>query len=343
MNTTVVIVNWNGGSMLRDCLASLRMRAPGFPVVVVDNDSSDGSREEAQREFPEYCIFSSGDNLGFARGNNLAQPHVNTSYVLFLNPDTIVLGDALQRMERFLDENPDVGLVGCKMRYPGGEVQEQGIQLIPTPWTILWQSLLITDRNYRRFKHLVPYLDPNKCAYATKLYGGCMLVRKEILDQIGWLDERYFMYAEDVDLCRTLRDRGWKLYYLSDAEIIHLAGGTSKNATSGFSTLMMSESIAKFMRKYHGNTGAFAYRFVVFTVGAARIIPALLLGLVSRLRGEAYTLRGPFLKYKLMILWALGLRRAFINTSRCSSSATSLKPAPPQPLRAVEAGIPRAS
>src|SRR4029453_11576593 len=119
MEATIIIVNWNGGALLKDCLESVRRSGARNRVttIVVDNASTDGSREAAEREFPEFRIVNSGDNLGFARGNNFARPMVDTPLVLFLNPDTVILGDAIERMIDFLSTHPEVGALGCKMRY----------------------------------------------------------------------------------------------------------------------------------------------------------------------------------------------------------------------------------
>src|ERR1039457_447177 len=123
--------------MLRNCLSSIRNAPKGrkVAVVVIDNNSSDGSREMAAREFPEFRVINSGANLGFGKANNLARPHVRTPLVLFLNPDTVVLGDALDQMAAFLETHPETGAVGCQMRYAYGSVHGLGIQWFPSPLT----------------------------------------------------------------------------------------------------------------------------------------------------------------------------------------------------------------
>lgn len=326
MHTTVVIVNWNGGSMLMDCLTSIHQHAPGYRVIVVDNDSSDGSREKAQTQFPQYQIFNSGDNLGFGRANNLAREIATTEYILFLNPDTIILGNAIQEMEKTLDDMPDVGMLGCKMRYPSGEVQEQGLQLYPSPWTV-GLNFLLTSKTTLWCKKVLPYLDPVRSSYVKKLYGGCLLARRSILNEIGWFDERYFMYVEDVDLCRTMISKGWELYYLSTAEIIHIAGGPSKKAPNGFSTLMMCESIEKMMRKYYGPIGSFAYRLIVLIGSTSRLFLSSFFVFLAKfhvLSDKSYAKTAG--KYRTMIAWALYQQEA--EPVRRSRSSEVLAPIP---------------
>ena len=328
-DVSVVIVNWNGGELLMRCLRSLRQSRTSFKVevIVVDNASADGSREVAVAAFPEFRIVNSGQNLGFGRGNNLARSMVKTPLVLFLNPDTEVREDTLERAVQCLREHADVGMLGCKMRYPTGEVQEQGLQWELTPWTVFLELLLVTKRTHRRFRRLLPVMDPNRSGHVIKLYGGFLLVHKEILDRVGWFDDRYFMYAEDADLCRTILARGWKLYYCSEAEIIHVSGGVSGKTPSGFAILMKHQSIGKLMRKYHGWMGILLYRAAVFGGASLRLIALLALRVLSAGRPAARTRSetGAVFKHRTMLLWALGLKRPAIAKS--SISAPAIQPA----------------
>jgi GT2 family glycosyltransferase len=316
MDLTIIIVNWNGGDLLHDCLASIdRARAKlQVQVIVVDNASRDGSRERAQREFPQFEVINSGANIGFGRANNLARPLVKSDLVLFLNPDTVLLGQSLVPMVEFARQHPEVGAVGCKMRYPNGEIHEQGLQYFPSPWTEFLHLTFVSTQARQRFKAWLPYLDPNQSGYVIKLYGGCLLCRKSVLDEVDWFDGRYFMYAEDVDLCRSILDRGLKLYYLSSAEIVHVAGGTSGKAPSGFSILMKAESIAKLMAKYYGAFGCSLYRALTF-VGASIRLTALgvlrVLSLISPL-GAGTNFVTAFFKYRLLLLWSVGLKKPVI-------------------------------
>lgn len=312
MSLTIVIVNWNGGELLLRCLRSIRASRQSFPVkvIVVDNDSRDGSREAAQREFPEFNIFNSGSNLGFGRANNLARPLTDTPLVLFLNPDTELKPDTLEKSVQCLHDHPDVGALGCKMLYPDGTVQEQGIQWHLTPWRVFLELLLVTRNTRSRLSRWLPTQDPNQSGVVTKLYGGYVLARKEVLDRAGWFDERYFMYAEDADLSRTIESLGWKLYYTAEAEIIHVCGGTSEKAPSSFSVLMKHESIGKMMRKYHGRTGALFYQVAMLIGSSLRLGLLAILRLAAPFRRRKdYDLRGAFLRQRSVVLWSVGLKK----------------------------------
>jgi hypothetical protein len=314
---TIVIVNWNGGELLLRCLRSIRASQTSFPVkvIVVDNDSRDGSREAAQREFPEFNIFNSGANLGFGRANNLARPLTDTPLVLFLNPDTELKPDTLEKCVQCLREKPDVGALGCKMLYPDGTVQEQGIQWHLTPWRACVEMLLVTRNTRGRLARWLPMLDPNESSYVCKLYGGYVLGRKEVLDRAGWFDERYFMYAEDADLSRAIEALGWKLYYTAEAEVIHVCGGTSEKAPSGFSILMKQESIGRMMSKYYGLPGGILYRLGTLCGACLRLLAALMLWLTRPLCSSQRQSDGAqlFLKPRFLLLWSLGLKRASVS------------------------------
>jgi hypothetical protein len=316
MDLTIIIVNWNGGELLRDCLASIAAHREGLDaqVIVVDNNSSDGSREMAEREFPQFTVINSGSNLGFGKANNLPRPRVKSDLVLFLNPDTVLLKSSLVSMVQYLRAHEEIGALGCKMRSPNGEVHELGLQYFLSPWTELANLTFVSKHTRRWLSKHSPLQDPQQSGYVTKLYGGCLLCRKGVLDAVGWFDERYFMYAEDVDLCRTILNRGWKLYYLSTAEIIHLAGGASKKAPSGFAILMKQESTVKFMRKYHGPTGALLYRLAAVVGSTFRLTALTVLRVLALVSSTARQRDFPaaFFKQRTLFLWSLGLQKPVI-------------------------------
>ena len=171
--------------------------------------------------------------------------------------------------------------------------------------------LIASTSGRRRLRGVFPYLDPNRSSYAAKLCGGCLMARKAVLDSVGWFDERYFMYAEDADLSRSISDRGWKLFYVSEGEVSHVGGESSRRAASDFPVLMHCESMAKLMDKYYGRLGALKYRIAIF-VGAvlrlASLIPlSILRWFVPALR-ELHLLKA-LRKYRLMFQWSLGLKR----------------------------------
>jgi GT2 family glycosyltransferase len=313
---TVVVVNWNSGAMLRGCLRSVLRGADGLEVnvVVVDNKSRDESPELVEREFPEVRLIRSGANLGFGRGNNLAQGHAKPGWVLFLNPDTELQEGALRLMVDFFEAHPKVGAVGCKMVFPDGEVADQNLQWFPSPLTEFLRLAVLSDGIVRRFKGILPWNDPNRSGFVQKLYGGCMMVRTAVLERTGWFDERFFMYAEDVDLSRRIREAGWQLYYISEASVIHAKGGVTKGAGSDFSTLMACESMAQLIEKYQGAGAARRYRLSVTAGSGIRLSILMLLRvlspLVSATKRTAYQEAAHH--YTQRVRWARRLRKPFI-------------------------------
>jgi GT2 family glycosyltransferase len=310
---TIVIVNWNGGELLHRCLASIRASQAPFPVkiIVVDNNSADGSRERAQREFPGFTVINSGGNLGFGRGNNLARPLVDTPLVLFLNPDTELRPDTLQRVVECLERRPDVGALGCKMVYPDGIVQEQGLQWFPSPAIVFLELLLPEGARRGWVQRWLPRVDPLQSGEVRKLYGGFILARREVLESAGWFDERYFMYAEDVDLSRTIRELGWRLYYCAGTEIVHACGGSSERASSGFSILMKQRSVNQLIQKYQGPFMAVMHRLSVAAAAMIRLIALTVVWPGLRLLGRSLDRwRLACWKSKLLLEWAWGLKSA---------------------------------
>lgn len=304
--------------MLKNCLYSLREHSNDqeVKVIVVDNASRDGSSEMVQAAFPEVQLIHSGGNIGFARGNNLAIPYANTPFVLFLNPDTMVTRDSIKNLIDFMKANPSVGALGCKMKYPDGTVQNLGLQWFPSPLTELVNILFLSENTIRKFHKYLPYKNPEHSGFVSKLYGGCLMVRREIFEQIGYFDDRFFMYGEDVDLCQRILKNGWKLYYLSEAQIIHIGAGASNNSSSQFSTLMMCESILKLMEKYYGNNGKLMYRLVIFTGSQFRLLVLLFLKVLSLfglLSVSGENLKGLYNKYLTMLKWSLKLQKPVIK------------------------------
>ena len=315
---TIVIVNWNSKDMLRDCINSILkyndMRL--IRIVVVDNDSSDKSAEMINILFPFIMLINSGGNIGFARANNMALPHINSPYVLFLNPDTLVYEDTIGKMIQFMENHKEVGLAGCRMRYPEGRIDNLGtdggahtlaLQWFTSPITELISIMFLTDKNILRFKKILPYHDPNKSGYVNKIMGTCMMIRKNVLDKIGGFDERFFMYGEDADLCKRISDAGWKLYYMSDAQIVHYCGGSSNKTIKEFPIITRCESIQKLIHKYYGKCGTILYRVVVFIGSIIRIMLLFIENVISLsiLKKKKLYNNESIKKYYIMLKWTL--------------------------------------
>lgn len=309
MDLSIIIVNWNACKVLHDCLASIRNSCGALEVetFVVDNDSIDGSREMVERDFPEVHLINSGSNMGFGKANNLAIPQAKAPYVFFLNPDTIVKQNTLEKMCAFLDNNPETGLIGCKMIDAEGYPAELPLQMEATPFKRLLLQIFFTNKSANIIESVFPSHNPLESGYLKNLYGACLMVRKKVLDEVGYFDEQFFMYAEDVDLCQRIYKKGWKIYYMSEVDIIHLEGKASDKAPKEFSIVTMCDSICKLMFKNYGMKGKIIYRFGVFISSFLRLPIIFFLRGVDIATGKKNQVKykQSCYKHKIMLKWSL--------------------------------------
>jgi GT2 family glycosyltransferase len=272
---TVIIVNWNVRELLRDCLKSIYSQTQkiAFEVIVVDNASIDGSIEMVQKEFPRAKLLKNKDNAGFARANNQAIQQSRGRYVLLLNPDTVVLNDALSKMVVFMDTHKDTGAAGPRIMNSDNTVQLMCGRHFPTLVTELWDftklaSLFPGNKIFGR--HLMSYWPHNDTREVELISGACMIVRKETIERTGLMDEQFFLFAEETDWCYRIRKNGWKIYLNADAEVIHLWQQSVKRSPANM-TLESYKSMYLFFLKHHGALYGRSYRTMVFIFIALRI------------------------------------------------------------------------
>lgn len=235
MDISIIIVNYNSGKLLEKCLDSICTEESEieFETFVVDNGSSDDSWKMIKEMFPQVSLIRNADNLGFSRANNQAIRRSLGRYLLLLNPDTILRTKALEKMVHFMDEYPRAGAAGPKLIDPQGTIQ-LSCRSFPSHRTALFNrySLLTKLLPANRFsrEYLMTGWDHSTVQEVDWVSGACLLMRKEALDEIGLLDERFFMYAEDVDWCYRAKRRGWKVYFIPQAEVVHYIGQSSRRA-----------------------------------------------------------------------------------------------------------------
>lgn len=236
VDLSIIIVNWNTRELLRDCLASIFATAGDvsgrmIEVFVVDNNSSDGSTEMVREQFPQVRLIENQENAGFAVANNQVFPLCSADYVLLLNPDTRVLGDALSVLLTFMKEHPDTGAIGPKIVHPEMRLRVLSCGYQPTVRTIFNQyfflsSLFPTSRAFRGTNLIIGVHD-SQVEPVEWLSGACLLVRKQVIEQVGPLSEEWFMYAEDMEWCHRIAASGWKLYHVPTAVIEHYTNASS--------------------------------------------------------------------------------------------------------------------
>jgi GT2 family glycosyltransferase len=227
----VVVVNFNAGALLTECVGAVLASETALDVVVSDNASSDYSLVALRERYGDdgrLTIIENGQNLGFARGSNVAVSVMGPPYLLFLNPDCIVRPQTLARMLAFMDSTPEAGMSGCVVRNSDGTEQVACRRVIPDPWIglarllhveRLWPSLLAGKRLDRTDEPL-----PDRPVEVEAVSGAFMLVRRKALEDVGLMDEDYFLHCEDLDWFVRFRRAGWRIYLVPDAEAVHHKG-----------------------------------------------------------------------------------------------------------------------
>jgi len=239
----------------------------GYDVHVVDNGSSDGSTAMVAVDFPEVRLTPSGSNRGFAAANNCAIREADSRYVLLLNPDTLVSPRTIGDLVSFMDDHPDVGICGPKILFPDGRFQSCGYRF-PTLLSEVRQS-----RNVNKVLRLLIGEEPPLRVEAVPfdvdwVDGACLLIRREAIQDVGLLDEQFFLYAEELDWCFRTRRAGWRITALPQVEMIHYQGQTS-GQMSDFSLAHLVETRLRYYRKNHGVAMA-AVTSLVYAAGCLK-------------------------------------------------------------------------
>jgi hypothetical protein len=314
MDVSVCIVNWNTRELLRRCLASIALHTQGLrhEVIVVDNQSADGSTEMVRRDFPGVRLIEPGANLGFARGSNLAAHAATGDHILYLNPDTELVTNALLGLWRALDEDAACGAVGCRLLNSDGSVQLTCAADIPSPRNEL-TSMLMLDRLFPRSRLFaareLAWWDHAQTRDVACLSGACLMARRSLIARIGGFDESLFMYGEDVDLCCRIRAEGLALRYLASETIFHHEGAASRKKGRSFAPLRQRAANTYVLAKNFGSRRALAYRAAVLLGSAARLSGAVLLTPVAVLRGRRHQIVDFAQRHADLLLWSVGARR----------------------------------
>jgi len=258
---SVIVVSWNGRDLLRECLYSVRDTGGSLvrEIIVVDNASTDGSAEMVATQFPEAILIRLPENLGFARANNIGMQRASGSCLALVNSDVVVHPGCFERLNSYLDLHPGVGLVGPKIVGKDGAPQTS-CRRLPTLRSTLGEVLGL-DGLRSMFPKFFPQRcepDPNVSREVEALVGCFWLTRRQAVDQVGGLDERFFFFAEDLDWCHRFRLRGWQLVFVPGATATHFGGGSSANAPFRFGIEMVRANLA-YWRKYRGRPGEAAY------------------------------------------------------------------------------------
>ena len=250
---SAVIVSWNARAYLQECLSSIATNvAEPIEVIVVDNASSDGSPEMVQENFPWVTLVQTGANLGFSKANNIGIARCKGKYIGLINSDVHVLPGCLEHLADFLEINPDVGMVGPRVLW-GDRTLQSSCRRFPTIWNNVCEVLglhrLFPKSSFLAGEHMF-FFSYDRPAEVEVLVGCFILARQKAVTEFGGLDERFFMYGEDIDWSQRCRAAGWKVMFSPGAEAVHYAGGSSANNRTRFTVEQLKARLQLWKKHY---------------------------------------------------------------------------------------------
>lgn len=255
MKLSIIIVSWNVEKLLKECLTSLFLQKTSFlfEVIVIDNASSDGSVEMVKRNFPDVTLIENSKNTGFAYANNQGIKISKGTYILLLNPDTYLKKDALEKSIEFMKQHPNCKVMGCKLLNANGSIQKS-VRSFPT---CVSQTLILLKLHhiFLRFPSLLKYFcldfDYSKTQSVDQVMGAYFLTSKKIFDEIGLLDDEFFIWFEEVDFCKQVKKKGYDVLYYPFVEVIHYQSQSFIQVMSVKKQKMFNKSLRRYMKKHH--------------------------------------------------------------------------------------------
>jgi GT2 family glycosyltransferase len=294
---SVVIVNWNGRDLLLECLKSIEDDEldARLEIIVVDNGSTDGSVEAVEREFPAVKVIKNDENLGFSRANNIGIRHCSGRYISLVNSDVEVLPGCLESLMQLCDAHADIGLAGPKVLRPDGSAQVSCGKLPSFGGAFLDAALpLGAVRRSRFLIRLLGLRSEFEGLTDVQMLSGCFwFARREAVDEVGLLDERFFIYSEDSDWCKRFHESKWRIVFFPDAAAIHLGEGSSSIAPVKF-YLEMQKARFAYWEKHHGVVGKAYYASMLVLHELVRLVGgagAYVVDVKGRARHKALVLR----------------------------------------------------
>jgi len=301
---SIIVVNYNTKELLRECLYSIIKDVKGISceTIVVDNSSNDGSAEMVEKYFPDVKLIANDSNLGFAKANNQGIKVSKGNYILLLNSDTVILPNSLEKLLNFIENHPRVGVVSPALLNPDLTPQPF-IHELPNLWrTFLhffnFKRLAVSPQK-RHFlaKLLKPIADKNINAYLacyrTRLEpksvemvnGTCFLIRKQVIDQVGLLDEEIFLYCEDADWCKRIKEAGWDIYFLPNIKIIHYGGESIKKAF-GLVSLARYKGTLYYYKKHKNKISVLTLRIIAISGLSFKLLSLIIKYLFSERKNK---------------------------------------------------------
>lgn len=271
MDLSIIIVNYKTLELTSDCIDSIikgNTKGLDYEIIVVDNASGDGSIEALQSQFPVVKAIKNQENLGFSKANNLGMKMATGEFILLLNSDTIVEQNTLRGAHDFIKDHKHIGALGCKILLPSGKLDAACKRSFPTPMNGIYHSLHLDDASPESIRfgaYNLTYVDENKTCSIDCIMGAFMMVPRKVIDDVGMLDEDYFMYGEDVDWCYRIKNAGYQVMYYPEVRIFHhkKASGIEKRNPKVIAAFYDSMSI--FYNKHYQNKYSKLTRWCVIT------------------------------------------------------------------------------
>ncbi len=267
VDLSVIILSYRVPELLRNCLKAVFNSVSGysFEVIVVDNDSKDGSAEMVESEFLQAKLIRNQNN-GFAKGNNAGLKEASGRYILFLNPDTEVDTNVFQECLSFMDQHSKVGMLGCKLVKADGSIDHASKRGFPNPWNALVYFLKL-DKLFPKSKFFggydLTFMSEDTAGEVDSLVGAFMLTRRSVVEKVGGWDEDFFMYGEDIEYCYRVKEAGFKVYYFPKVTTIHYKGQSSKKIPT-FTLYHFHRSMWIFYKKHYTKKYPFFMNWAVF-------------------------------------------------------------------------------
>src|SRR5690625_4788335 len=281
MDVSILIVNYNTVELTIRAIESVYRSETTYQyeLILIDNASSDGSVERIGTIFPDLKLIANEDNVGFAIANNQGMRIAQGRYVLLLNSDTEIESDTLQVMMDYMDRHPDVGASGCKVLLPDGSLDKACKRGFPTPSASLYHMSglsRIFPKNPRFNQYQLGHLSPEESYEVDSLVGAFMVVRQATIDEVGLLDELFFMYGEDIDWCYRIKEAGWKIVYYPQTKIMHYKGASSRKKPLKI-IYEFHRAMWLFHHKHYAKKYSFVFNGIVYSGIYAKLCLSLLI------------------------------------------------------------------
>jgi GT2 family glycosyltransferase len=316
LSLSIIIVNWNVWDDLHECLVSIfsSSYSEEMEVILVDNASNDRSVVNTQIDFPRVKIIANSKNAGFSKANNQGLAIAKGEFVLFLNPDTVLAPNTLEKCIVAIRSDPGIGLLGCKIFYPDGRIQVECARNFPSLAALFWESFylhMLFPKNRYFGKTMMTYWDHQDSRDVPCISGAFMLGPASLLKEIGGMDDSVFMFLDDIDLCYRIHEQGKRIYYLADVSILHKVGDSQKKYSAPLIGAI-AEGLYIFFKKHHGALSASLCWFILLVQGAFRLPLSILLFLFTylfpRLKPKLRKACNP-VHHWYLLKWALASHR----------------------------------